>query len=444
MSTTAISAECASDLNLQLSNAARAVIPGGVNSFTRTIDPPIVVRRAEGAYLYDAGGRRYLDYHAAFGPIVLGHCHPVVNRAVIDAIQHIDLVGIGVTELETKLAEMLHQHVPSAEMVQFCNTGTEATYNAVRLARAVTGRTKLLKFQGCFHGSHDYLAMNIITPRERIGQKDPGSAGMLAESVEHTLIAEFNDLDEVRSIVAREGHDLAAIILEPIPHNIGCVMPKQAFLEGLREEASANGIVFIFDEVITGFRHDLGGYQRLCGVRPDLTTFGKALANGYPCAAICGRADMLNNFATAGGKVLFAGTYNGHPVGMAAGIATVGELEDGAVYQHTFSLGDKVRSGMAEICRRVGVPAFVAGFGSIFTLYFMEGPVNSYTDLLRNNNQLDSAFRRELVARGILVHPAPLKRNHISAAHSQADIDFTLETVEAALQTILDRERDSR
>jgi glutamate-1-semialdehyde 2,1-aminomutase len=286
--------------------------------------------------------------------------------------------------------------------------------------------------------------MNVITPPERMGRKDPSSAGMLAESVEHTLVAEFNDLEGVRSIVASEGRDLAAIILEPIPHNVGCIMPKQEFLEGLREITAANGTILIFDEVITGFRHDIGGYQRICGIRPDLTTFGKAFANGYPCAAICGRADLLKNFATAGGKTLFAGTYNGHPVGMAAGIATLAELQDGIVHRHIFSLGDKVRHGLAEVCHRLGVPAFIAGFGSIFTLYFMEGPVNSYSDLLRNNNKLDIAFRRELVTRGILVHPTPLKRNHIFATHSTADIDFTLEMAEAALRTVLHRGLDSR
>jgi glutamate-1-semialdehyde 2,1-aminomutase len=436
MSSTANPAPRAAERNLQLFDAACKVIPGGVNSFSRAIDPPMVIQRAEGAYLFDADGRRYLDYHAAFGPIVLGHCHPAVNRAVVEAIECIDLAGIGVTDLEIRLAEMVHQHVPSAELVHFCNTGTEATYNAIRLARAVTGRTKLLKFQGCFHGSHDYLAMNVITPRERMGQKDPGSAGMLAESVAHTLIAEFNNLDEVRSIVAQEGHDLAAIILEPIPHNIGCVIPKQQFLAGLREIATANGIILIFDEVITGFRHDIGGYQHICGITPDLTTFGKAMANGFPCAAICGRADLMNNFVTAGGKALFAGTYNGHPVGMAAGIATITELENGDVHRHIFRLGDKVRNGLLEIFNRLGIPVVVAGFGSIFTPYFMEGPVNSYTDLLRNNGELDAAFRRELVQRGILVHPTPLKRNHISASHTDADIDFTLENVEAALRSI--------
>lgn len=437
MTIAANAAERATRRNQQLFEAAQQAIPGGVNSFSRAIDPPIVVERAEGAYLYDADGRRYLDYHAAFGPIILGHCHAAVNRAVVDAISRVDLVGIGVTEFETELAELVRKYVPSAELVHFCNTGTEATYNAVRLARAVTGRTKLLKFQGCFHGSHDYLAMNVISAREKVGKKDPLSAGSLSEAIEHTLVAEFNNLEEVKSIVARDGSDIAAIILEPIPHNIGCVMPKQEFLEGLRKITRESGIILIFDEVITGFRHSLGGYQKISGVTPDLTTFGKAMANGFPCAAVCGRADLMNNFATGGGKALFAGTYNGHPIGMAAGIATIAELEKTATYPHMFRLGDKVRNGLREIFARLGVPNYIAGFGTIFTAYFMEGPVNSYTDLLRNNNKLDIAFRRELVRRGILVHPTPLKRNHISAAHKDEDIDFTLETAEAALRAVL-------
>ena len=216
----------------EIFQAGLTVTPGGVNSFTRALNPPRIFERAQGAYVYDADGNRFLDYHAAFGPIILGHCDPVVNRAVKEAIDRIDLIGIGSTELELTLAACIARHLPSAEMVQLCNPGTEATYSAVRLARAVTGRKKLLKFQGCFHGSHDYLLRNIISAPDRVGKVDPGSAGMLPAALENTLVAEFNNLAEVEQIVRKEGEDLAAIILEPIPHNIGCVMPRQDFLEG--------------------------------------------------------------------------------------------------------------------------------------------------------------------------------------------------------------------
>ena len=407
--------------------------PGGVNSFTRATEPPLVITRAKGPYLYDADGNKYIDYHAAFGPVILGHCHPAVNRAVVETISKIDLVGIGATELEFKLAAKIVEHVPSAEMVHLCNTGTEATYNAVRLARAVTGRKKLLKFQGCFHGSHDYLCMNIISPAERVGKSDPGSAGMLPEAVQHTLIAEFNNFAEVERIVEKEGHDLAAIILEPIAHNIGCVVAKHAFLEGLRQLTEERQIILIFDEVITGFRHAIGGYQALCGITPDLTTLGKSIANGFPCAALCGKRKLMERFNTAGGNVIFAGTFNGNPVGTAAALATIEQLENGAVHRQIFAFGHQIRQALSTVIAELGVKAFVAGFGSVFVIYFMDPPADSYTDLLRNDSATDKAFRRCLMESGILVSPYPLKRNHISASHTEQDIFETVDAIRSSL-----------
>jgi glutamate-1-semialdehyde 2,1-aminomutase len=420
----------------QIYEQGLAVTPGAINSFSRAIDPPLVIVKAQGAYLFDADGQRYVDYHAAFGPIILGHCHPKVNRAVVDAISELDVIGIGTTEPELRLAGKIVEHVPSAEMVQFCNSGTEATYNAIRLSRAYTGRKKLLKFQGCYHGFHDYVSLNVISRADRMGAgaRDLISAGILPEAVEHTLVAEFNNLAEVERIVEEHGRDLAAIILEPIPHNIGCVMPRQDFLEGLRRITRDRGIVLIFDEVITGFRHGLGGYQAVCSVTPDLTTLGKAIANGFPLAAVCGKRELMERFNTrAGGDVLFAGTFNAHPVGVAAGLATIEALEDGSVYRHMFALGERARRSLSEVLAELNVKAHVAGFGSVFVIYFMEPPAASYTDLLRNNNALDTAFRRMLVEKGFLVHPTPLKRNHASGAHTEEDIDRTVAAVRECL-----------
>jgi glutamate-1-semialdehyde 2,1-aminomutase len=257
-------------------------------------------------------GNEYVDYHAAFGPIVLGHCDAEVDKAAAEATRELGLMGIGTTELEIEAAEAISEHVPSAEMVHFCNSGSEATYNAVRLARAVTGRPKLVKFQGCYHGWHDYLCMNVISPRDRLGKHDPGSAGMLPEALQNTIVLTFNSVPELEQAFAESGDEIAAVILEPIPHNIGCVMPRPEFLKALRELTKRNGSLLIFDEVITGFRHALGGYQAICGVTPDLTTLAKSMANGYPCAALCGKRDFMQRFATAGGDVFFAGTYNAH------------------------------------------------------------------------------------------------------------------------------------
>ncbi len=411
---------------------AARYIPGGVSSSNRLVEPNLVFTRAEGAYIYDADGKRYIDYHAGFGPPILGHRYPDVNERIIDTLGRVDLVGIGATELEAQLAAKVCQHIPSAERVMFCNSGSEATYSALRLARAVTGRRKIIKFQGCYHGWHDAIALNVISPPDKIGHKDPLSKGMTPEVVDDTIVLPFNGDQEVRATVAEHGQDIAAIILEPIPHNIGCVLPCPGFLETLREVTQQAGIVLIFDEVITGFRHGLGGFQGVSGVTPDLTTLGKAIANGFPLAALAGRADLMDH-ARPGGDVLFSGTYNAHPVGVAAALATIEVLERPDTYQRIFGLGDQLRAGLTEIVQRHGIEATVAGFGSVFLTYFMRPPIENYTDLLRNDAATFVAYRRKMIERGVYKLPVNLKRNHVSLSHSQADIDQTLETADAVL-----------
>ncbi|MDE2777579.1 MAG: aspartate aminotransferase family protein [Chloroflexota bacterium] len=423
--------------NATLFERAAAVTPGGVNSGTRGLDAPIVWAQADGANLYDADGRQYLDYHAAFGPIILGHNHPAVNQAVAQAMTQVDLTGVGTTELEIRLAEKVIEHVPSAEMALIFGSGTEATYLAQRLARAVTRRKKLVKFQGCFHGWHDYLLMNIISAPDKIGHKDPASAGMLPEAIENTIVLPFNDSEALEQSVKTQGDDIAAIILEPIPHNIGCVMPKMEFVETLRRLCDQHGIILIFDEVITGFRHGLGGYQAELSILPDLTTMAKAIANGYPCAVLAGRRELMMRFSSAGGDVFVGGTYNGHPVATSAALATIAELEDGTVHERIFRLGGKARRGLQEIADRLDIDMTVAGYGSVFVPYFMSGAITRYADLLRNNTEADTTFRREMVKRGIFMLPLAMKRNHISAAHTDADIDRTLNVAEDALKQMI-------
>lgn len=429
--------------NDSLFERANAVTPGGVNSGTRGLSDPKVWARADGAYLYDVDGARYLDYHAAFGPIILGHNHPAVNDAVAHAMTQVDLTGVGTTELEILLAEKVVEHVPSAEMALIFGSGTEATYLAQRLARAVTRRKKLVKFQGCFHGWHDYLLMNIISAPDRIGQKDPASAGMLPEAIENTIVLPFNDSEALESAIKAQGDDIAAVILEPIPHNIGCVMPRLAFVQTLRSLCDQHGIILIFDEVITGFRHGLGGYQAVLNILPDLTTMAKAIANGYPCAVLAGRKDLMMRFSSAGGDVFVGGTYNGHPVATSAALATIAELEDRSVHKRIFRLGDKARRGMQEIADRLDIDMTVAGYGSVFVPYFMSGEITRYADLLRNNNEADTMFRGEMVKRGIFMLPLAMKRNHISGAHTDADIDHTLHIAEDVLKQMI-RERGLR
>ncbi len=412
---------------------AQEFIPGGVSSANRLVEPNLTFTRSQGAYIYDADGNQYVDYHAAFGPPILGHSNPEVNARVMQEIRKLDLVGVGTQELEVQLAEKIVQHLPSAEKVLFCNSGSEATFAAIRLARAATGRRKLIKFQGCYHGHHDAVLMNVISTPDKIGKKDPLSKGMTPEVVDDTLVLPFNDVEEFAQTIQEQGDQVAGVILEPIPHNIGCVMPRPEFLHTLRELTRQKGIVLIFDEVITGFRHGLGGYQKIAGVTPDLTAMGKAIANGYPLAAMAGRSDLMEH-CRPGGDVFFAGTFNAHPIGVAASLATVEILERPGTYEHIFSLGERARAGIQQAADRHHVEMTVAGFGSVFVPYFQMGPINNYTDLLRNDTAKDVAFRRKMIERGLYMLPTALKRNHVSLAHTAADIDRTIEAADAVLQ----------
>jgi glutamate-1-semialdehyde 2,1-aminomutase len=422
-----------------LLDAASEVIPGGVNTCRRRSEPRICFRRGEGAYLEDLDGRRYIDYHAAYGAIFLGHSHPAVTERVSRAMRETVLFGVGVTEAEVALARKIAEHVPSVEQVVVCNSGSEATYHALRLARGVTGRQKLVKFQGCYDGFHDYVLLNVLSEPDRVGRRDPHSAGMLEAAVDATLVCRFNDLDDVRATLERHGEDVAAVIVEPFAHNSPGLLPRDGFLPGLRALCDEFGALLIFDEVITGFRHHIGGVQAITGVLPDLTTMGKAIANGFPLAAIGGRREHMERFNTRpGGDVHFGGTYNGNAIAVEAGLATIEQLEDGRVHEHVFRLGERMRGGLAEIAERVGVPAVVGGYGSLFVLCFMEGPLESYEDVLRNDAELFGRYRRELVARGIFEMPESLGRSHIGASHTDGDIDRSLEAAEASLRAAVD------
>jgi glutamate-1-semialdehyde 2,1-aminomutase len=418
---------------------AAAVIPGGVNSGQRRVPglEELVVVSTSGSTFTDADGRVFTDYHAAFGPPLLGHNDPEVDAAVTAAGRSVDLMGVGVTQVEVEVAEKLVEHVPSLERVLLTSTGSEATFHALRVSRAATGRRHVIKFQGCYHGWHDSVAMNVISPAERVGQKDPLSHGILPEVLDATIVCRFNDADQVAD--ALERYDVAAIILELIPHNIGAVLPQPGFLVRLRELATKHGTVLVFDEVITGFRHGLGGYQAIAGVTPDLTTLGKAMANGWPVSALGGKAELMDMFSTTPGRpAFFAGTFNGHPATTAAALATIEKLEREPVHEHVFRLGERARTELQALYDRMGIPAVVAGFGSVFVSYFLEGPVVSYDDLLRNDVDLFTGYRRELMKEGIFELPLNLKRSHFSYAHTDDDVDRLLEATEAAVTRCLE------
>jgi len=422
-----------------LAARAAAVIPGGVNSGQRRVPglEDLVVTATSGATFTDAEGRTYTDYHAAFGPPLLGHNDPDVDAAVAATARSVGLMGVGVTPVEIELAERLCELVPSVERVLLTETGSEATFHAIRVARAATGRRYVIKFQGCYHGWHDAVAMNVISLPENVGRHDPLSKGVLPEVTEATIVCRFNDADDVER--ALTDHDVAAIILEPIPHNIGAVLPAEGFLERLRELATKHGTVLIFDEVITGFRHALGGYQSIAGVTPDLTTLGKAMGNGWPISALGGSAELMDMFSTTPGRpAFFAGTFNGHPPTAAAALATIEKLQREPVHEHVFRLGERTRAGLAALYARLGVTAVVSGYGSVFLTYFLDGPVRSYDDLLANDVDLFVGYRRELMKERIFELPLNLKRSHFSYAHTDADVDRLLEATEVAVTRFLE------
>lgn len=421
-------------------DAAANAVASGVNSSTRSNGVPRTITATEGAYVTDSDGKSYLDYHAAFGAILLGHHASVVDEAVVASIRsEPDLTGWGTSELELRLAQAVVDVMPSMDQMVTVTTGSEAVAYAVRIARARTGRRLLVKVQGGFHGWSDSVARNVISPPELAYGMDPLSAGILAETLEATLIAEYNDIDSVRRLYEAHPDEIAAVIVEPIPHNVGALLPRGGFLEDLRELTAARGSLLVFDEVITGFRHALGGYQSICEITPDLTTFGKALGNGYAVSGVGGSADVMATVDPArGGSVAVMGTFNGNAVSCAAGVATIGYLASHPeFYTRTYALGDKVRSGLQSVFDAAGVAALVQGYGGTFTTYFLPGEVHGYRDLMANDAASSRAFHRAMIDRGFLMLPIPMKRMHISAAFTEADVDGTVAAAADAVEELV-------
>jgi glutamate-1-semialdehyde 2,1-aminomutase len=394
--------------------------------------------RAQGAYLWDAEGRRYIDYHAAFSPYLLGHANPDIDAAVIAAIRSgQSLVGAGPTPWEGQLARLLVECVPNLEAIQITNTGSEATFNALRLARAATGLDGVVIMQGGYNGWHNDVAFNLADPLPAMSAdpdhaelpRRPMTAGIPRSVWGDVHPVPYNDLAAVERVF--QTGNIAAILLEPILQNIGVVKPKAGYLAGLRELCDRYGVVLIFDEVKTGFRHALGGYQSLCGVCPDLSTFGKAVANGYPLGVIGGKKKYLDYFVhpEPAKRVMIAGTYNAHPVPVAASIATLQYLRDNhdEIYPHLERLGQRMESGLAKIFADRSITATLSRQGSAFVVYFMDhAPVDWRDVAAHHNSALDLRYRRALIERGIFHFPAPTKQGSLSTAHTDTDVDETL------------------
>lgn len=423
----------------------RLHIPGGLSSLNRLTDPPIAFVRGEGSHLIDADGREYIDYHGAFAPQFLGYRHPRVTEAVKQAVDSgMDLFGSGPTEDEGRLAELICDNIAWAERAAFFNSGSEATSQAIRLARAATGRDHVIVMQGGYNGWHNDVACNLMSPLDKLGPRrspgeypfDPMSAGI--PEAHRGLIhpVNYNDLASVRYVCER--YPVAAMITEPILQNIGLVKPQPGFLEGLKALSIEQEFLLIFDEIKTGFRHGVGGYAEISRVTPDLAVYGKAIASGYPLAAIAGPARWMDFFAhpDAAKRVLLAGTYNAHPVPVAASIATIEELleDGGAVYRRVERLGRRMEEGLAPILAQLDRPTTVVRQGSAFVIYLMDHAPRDWHDLAEHHDfAADTEIRKRLVERGVYFFPVATKQCSISAVHTDDDIDRTIEAVDGVL-----------
>jgi glutamate-1-semialdehyde 2,1-aminomutase len=415
---------------------ARKVIPGGVNSPVRAFKAvglhPLFIERAEGSVLVDADGNRYIDYVGSWGPMIVGHSHPKVIEAIRDAAGRGTSYGAP-TALEIELAEQVCAAFVNIESVRMVSSGTEATMSAIRLARGFTSRDKILKFEGCYHGHADSLLVDAGSGVATLGI--PASPGVPADFARHTLTAPYNDLATVKALVEQHKSDLAAIILEPIAGNMGCVPPQPGFLEGLRVLCDRHGVLLIIDEVMTGFRVAYGGAQQLYGVHGDLVCLGKIIGGGLPVGAFGGRRDIMQHLAPDGG-VYQAGTLSGNPLAMSAGIATLKLLREEGVYQQLEERSARLEAGLRQAAAAAAVPACLQRVGSMFCSYFQAGPVTSFSDAKASDTGVFAAFFGKMLENGVNLAPSQFEAGFVSLAHTVEDIDRTVEAAHRSLKAI--------
>ena len=410
-----------------LFTAAQQHIPGGVNSPVRAFrgvgGEPVFFDSAEGAYLYDVDGQRYIDYVGSWGPMILGHAHAEVLAAVAETAAKGLSFGAP-TPLETRMAERVCELVPSMDLVRMVSSGTEATMSAIRLARGYTGRDKIVKFEGCYHGHADSLLVKAGSGALTLGQ--PSSPGVPASLAEHTITLDYNDSDQIHETFARLGEQIACIIVEPVAGNMNCIPPLPDFLETLREACNEFGAVLIFDEVMTGFRVALGGAQERYGVTPDLTTLGKVIGGGMPVGAFGGRRDIMERIAPLG-PVYQAGTLSGNPVAMSAGLKTLELLSAPGFYEALEAKAERLATGLVAAAQTAGVPLTANVVGGMFGIFFTDAAqVSSYAQATACNVEQFQRFYHAMLRRGVYLAPSAFEAGFVSAAHSDADIDATL------------------
>ncbi len=410
---------------------AKAIIPGGVNSPVRACRSvgadPLFIVQGDGPAIWDADGNRYLDLIGSWGPLILGHGHPEILDTIKDALSAGTTFGAP-TEVEVKFAETLRSAVPSMEMIRAVSSGTEATMSALRLARGFTNRAKIIKADGGYHGHADCLLVAAGSGAATLGI--PGSAGVPEGAARDTIVVPYNDLGSVERALA--GGDVAALIIEPVAGNMGLVVPKPGYLEGLRELTAKHGTVLIFDEVMTGFRVAFGGAQALYGITPDLTTIGKIIGGGLPAAAFGGRAEIMQKLAPLG-PVYQAGTLSGNPLAMAAGLKAMEILSRPRTYERLEQLGKRLGDGLLAAATAAGVPAVMNRVGSMLTLFFAPGPVTDYETAKAADTQRFGSFFRNMRDRGVFLPPSQFEAMFVSLAHTDEDVDQILAAAKASV-----------
>ncbi len=421
----------------ELFAAACQVLPGGVNSPVRAYRSvgltPRFIQRAEGSYIYDVEGRRYIDYVCSWGPMILGHNHPVIRETVEKAV--VDGLSFGApTPREVEIAQLMVEMVPGLEMVRMVNSGTEAVMSALRLARGATGRDKLIKFEGCYHGHSDCMLVNAGSSALAGGH--PSSSGVPVGAAKDTLTAQFNDLASVQALLEANRGEVAAVIVEPVAANMGVVGPAPGFLQGLRELCDQHGTLLIFDEVITGFRLAPGGAQEYFGVKADLVTYGKIIGGGMPVGAYGGSRALMEHVAPCG-PVYQAGTLSGNPVAMAAGLAQLRYLHDHPqVYTHINHMGASLAQDMGKLCETSSVPVAINQVGSLLSPFFTPTEVSTFVDAKGSDVGMYARYFSEMLQRGIYLAPAQFEAMFLSDAHSGEDLTATLEAFQQTLEAL--------
>ncbi len=420
----------------KLYNSAIKLMPGGVNSPVRSFSAvtcsPIFISRAKGPYVYDVDGNKYIDYMSSWGPLILGHSHPDVIKAIKDSANKGTSYGLS-CEYELTLAKLIIKNIPSIEVIRMTNSGTEATMSAVRLARAFTKRDFIIKFEGCYHGHADYLLVQAGSGATTFGT--PSSPGVPKDFTRKTLLAKYNDIESVEKLFNKYKNKIAGIIIEPVAGNMGVVLPAKNFLKNLKKLTKTNGSMLIFDEVITGLRLGMGGAQKLFGVSPDITCLGKIIGGGLPVGAYGARKGIMDMVAPVG-PMYQAGTLSGNPLAMAAGIATLNKLNRKREYIKLNKMTEELVEGLKRIITELGIEAQLNSIGSMFTLFFTDKEVNDYRSALKSNTHTYAKFFKYMLLSGIIFPPSQFEAVFVSMAHKQKNIDRTLNAAYDCLKNL--------